>query len=167
MVKDIKTLVLLLGLTTAAFAQDVKLAYMKYFRGEIINNIYSYNYIESYHDQNYLSSLVAKDISYIFEEEPELEYGPIIEVIAQHGRETGWTREVGAGAYMQFLALENMYGELYFEPYWTSGKTKVIGVNLGVYPKENVSIMGSLEYYIEEKKEDNNVSAWLSIDVEL
>lgn len=93
-------------------------------------------------------NLIAKDIYYMFGEEPELEYGPIIQVVAQHGRETGWTRE--ADAYMQFLVLENMYGELYFEPYCTSGKTKIIGVNLGVYPKENVFI-GSLEYYVEEK----------------
>lgn len=167
MVKGVKTLVMLLGLTTAAFAQDVKLAYMKYFSGEITNNIYSYNYIESYNDQNYLSSLIAKDISYMFEEEPALEYGPIIDVIAQHDNETGWTKEAGLGAYMQFPTPEFMYGEIYFEPYWTSGKTRVIGANLGIYPKENISIIGSLEYYIEEKKEDNDLSAWLSIDVEL
>ncbi len=166
MVKGLKTLVMLLGLTSATLAQEVKLAYMKYFSGEITEKIYSYNYIESYNDQNYLSSLMAKDISAFFAKEPSLEYGPVVDVIFQHEKESGWTKEMGAGAYMQFPTPEFMYGEIYFEPYWTSGNTKVIGANLGIYPKENISIIGSLEYYVEEDKKDNDISAWLSIDVE-
>ena len=149
MVNGLKTLLIFLGLTTAALAQDVKLAYIKYFSGEITANIYSYNYLESYNDQNYMSSLIAKDISSIIIEEPSLEYGPIVDVILQHDKESGWTKDLGFGVYAQFPTPDFMYGELYFEPYWMGSDAKVIGTSIGIYPKDNISITGSLEYCIE------------------
>lgn len=168
MINGMKSLVLFLGLTTSMIAQDFKQMYMKYFKGEITKDIYSYNHIETYADEHYMSSLLAKDISSLISENYPLEIGPITELIAKHDRESGWSKELGAGVYAQFPTPKIMYGELYYMPYWVGEDAYVIGGMMGIYPSDNISVYGSIDYLVEnvDKEKSSDMSVWLSIDVE-
>ncbi len=173
MVNGLKTLLMFLGLTAATMAQDFKNEYSryydKYFRGEIAYEVYSYNYLETINDEHYISSLIAKDVSGFVSEDYPFEAGPIGDIIVRHDKESGWFKEFGAGAYLQVPTPDFIYAELYYMPYWTSGDAKVYGTTISLYPSDNTSVYGTLEYLVENKdgEKSSDISLYLSIDVEL
>jgi hypothetical protein len=122
--------------------------YQKFFPATIIDGLDSYNYIESYQDNHYISSILFQRI---------IDGGGILGSISTtHDMDNEWGMEYSLGLDQEFLSTDRLYAEAYYMPLWYNkdGQIKdqnILGIYAEVYPLENLSLYGYLEYNVTKK----------------
>ena len=134
--------------------------YKKLFSAPITNTLHSYNYVESYQDNNYLSST-------LFQKLVDGE-GVLGNVTFSHDKDNGWKGEYGIGIDQEVLSSDKLYAELYCMPFWynKNGRIKgqkIIGAYVEVYPIKNAVLYMSIDYNIDKKI--NLSSVFLNLDI--